>query len=87
MRVNVLRYDVTMKKQEVFTVESYVNKYYGGLKYRFAQAAGIKKQKVSVWINNGYIIINHKVYSPRKLSVLKLPENEKQIDLCERCLK
>jgi len=44
----------------------YINKYYGGNQAAFARAQGVKPPQVSQWIDKGFIVIDHRLYSHRR---------------------
>lgn len=44
----------------------YINKYYGGSQAAFARALGVKPQQVTQWIDKGFIVVDHKLYSHRR---------------------
>lgn len=44
----------------------YINQYYGGVQAAFASAAGVKPQQVTQWLDGGFIVVNHTLYSPRR---------------------
>lgn len=44
----------------------YISENYGGNRSEFARANGVKPQHVNDWLNGGYIVIDGKLYSPRR---------------------
>lgn len=52
----------------------YINKFYRGNQasfYRgnqasFARLTGVQPAQVTQWINKGFIVVNHTLYSPRR---------------------
>lgn len=44
----------------------YINQYYGGVKAAFARAVGVQPAQVTQWIDKGFIVVNHTLYSPRR---------------------
>ena len=53
----------------------YIKKYYEDNKAAFARSQEADPQQVSVWVRKGFIVIDHILYSPRR--VLKKPEINK----------
>lgn len=52
-------------------LSEYINTHYGGNKAAFARACNVLPQQVAKWINMGCIIVNEKLYSPRREMPLK----------------
>ncbi len=52
----------------------YIEEYYNGSQAEFAVAQGVKPQQVTQWINKGFVVFNHTLYSPRRDLQLKLEE-------------
>jgi len=48
------------------TLTDYINKHYKGNKAAFARSQGVKPPQVSQWIEKGFIVIDHKLYSFRR---------------------
>jgi len=49
------------------TLQEYIDKYYGGVKARFARAQGISPQHLNDWFKHGYVVSdNHVLYSMRR---------------------
>ncbi|EAR62574.1 5-methyltetrahydropteroyltriglutamate--homocysteine methyltransferase [Oceanospirillum sp. MED92] len=44
----------------------YIAVYYGGNRSEFAKANGVVRQQVTKWLNNGFYVVDHKLYSPRR---------------------
>ena len=44
----------------------YINKHYDGNQAAFARAQDVKPPQVSQWIDKGFIVIDHKLYSHRR---------------------
>lgn len=53
----------------------YLAKYYHKRKQDFAAEQGIKKQTLTNWLNNDYIVINGVVYSPKAPLVVNMEED------------
>jgi ribosomal protein L7Ae-like RNA K-turn-binding protein len=51
----------------------YINYFYAGNKSEFGRAVGVSRQQVSQWIDKGFIVVNHRLYSPRR----DLPEKNR----------
>ena len=52
-------------------IEDYIAAYFGGNKSAFARHMDVNPQQVTKWVNDGWIIVNHTLYSPRRT----VPEN------------
>jgi len=52
-------------------LNEYITIYYGGVQASFASAVGVKPQQVTQWIDKGFIVVDHVLYSPRR----ELPEH------------
>jgi len=48
------------------TLIDYIAANHGGSQVAFAKAQGVKPQQVTQWINKDFIVVNHKLYSPRR---------------------
>lgn len=44
----------------------YIEKYYGGNKSEFARSNGVLPQQVNTWLKMECIVIDGKLYSPRR---------------------
>ncbi|EHT6281543.1 hypothetical protein KXM28_004374 [Salmonella enterica] len=44
----------------------YINKFYRGNQASFARLTGVQPAQVTQWINKGFIVVNHTLYSPRR---------------------
>lgn len=53
------------------SLTDYIAAYFGGNKSAFARHMGVNPQQVTKWINDGWIVDNHRLYSPRR----DVPEN------------
>ncbi|SMB46735.1 conserved hypothetical protein [Serratia proteamaculans] len=53
------------------TLTDYIASYFGGNKSAFARHMDVNPQQVTKWINDGWIVDNHMLYSPRR----DVPEN------------
>lgn len=49
----------------------YIAAYFGGNKAAFARHMNKTPQQVTKWVNGGWIVVNHMLYSPRG----SVPEN------------
>lgn len=47
-------------------LEEYIQKYFEGNKSAFASHCGVKPQQITQWINKGFIVVEHQLYSPRR---------------------
>ncbi|MHC3013682.1 hypothetical protein [Klebsiella oxytoca] len=45
----------------------YIEKYYDGSQAAFARAVGVKPPQVTQWIDKKFIVVNHELYSPRRI--------------------
>ena len=52
-------------------LSDYIKENYG-TQVKFAQAHDIKPPQVTRWINNGFIVIDHILYSPRRELIKEL---------------
>ncbi|HCI4281972.1 TPA: hypothetical protein NO555_005357 [Klebsiella variicola subsp. variicola] len=48
------------------SLDDYIKQYYSGVKAKFARSQGVAPTQVSEWIRNGYIVVDHKLYSFRR---------------------
>lgn len=55
-------------------LNEYITIYYGGVQASFASAVGVKPQQVTQWIDKGFIVVDHVLYSPRR----ELPEHSQR---------
>lgn len=53
------------------SLTEYINTYFSGNRSEFARRMGKHPQQITKWINGGWIVVNHKLYSPRG----DVPEN------------
>ncbi|WP_058912825.1 hypothetical protein [Entomohabitans teleogrylli] len=44
----------------------YIEKYYGGNQAAFARSCGVKAQQVTQWIDKGFIVVDHQLFSHRR---------------------
>lgn len=44
----------------------FIKKYYGGNRSEFARANGVTPQHVNDWLKGDYIVIDGRLYSPRR---------------------
>lgn len=55
---------------------------YNGSNTDFAVAQGVKPQQVTQWKKNGFIVVEHVLYSPRReLASVELPLLKKEVPL------
>lgn len=47
-------------------LSDYINTYFGGKQADFARAEKVLPQQVTQWINKGFIVIDHTMYSVRR---------------------
>ncbi|MCV3264917.1 hypothetical protein OGZ01_30440 (plasmid) [Vibrio harveyi] len=47
-------------------LQQYIDLFYDGSNTDFAVAQGVKPQQVTQWKNNGFIVVEHVLYSPRR---------------------
>lgn len=61
------------------TIEEYISHNFQGNKSAFARHMEVNPQQVTKWVNDGWIVENHTLYSPRRqlpeLPELTVPEN------------
>lgn len=50
----------------MMTLLEYINKYFEGNKAAFAEQQSVKPQQITQWINKGFIVVEHTLYSPRR---------------------
>ncbi|MDC9607124.1 hypothetical protein [Xenorhabdus griffiniae] len=60
---------------EIYSLEDYVKVYYQGVKAEFARKQGVSPQQVSQWIKQGFVVIDHKLYSWRRDLIKPLNNN------------
>ncbi|MCT6516533.1 helix-turn-helix domain-containing protein [Proteus vulgaris] len=48
------------------TLQEYIKLNYNGNNAEFARACEVKPQQITQWINKGFIVIDHQLYSPRR---------------------
>lgn len=48
------------------TLTEYIEKYHAGSQADFARSCDVKPQQVTQWVNKGFIVVNHVLYSPRR---------------------
>ncbi len=64
------------------SLENYINTYYAGVKAKFARSQGVAPTQVSEWIRNGYIVVDHKLYSfRRELTIDVIEPSDKKEEL------
>ncbi|EMY0636051.1 hypothetical protein AAIC24_001811 [Providencia rettgeri] len=56
------------------TLIEYIEIYYSGNQSSFAASCDVKPQQVTQWINKGFIVVDHILYSPRR-ELTAPPEN------------
>ena len=44
----------------------YINKFYLANQTSFSRLTGVQPAQVTQWINKGFIVVNHTLYSPRR---------------------
>ena len=49
------------------TLREYINREYGGSQVRFAKSLNVKRQQITPWLKKGFIVINHVLYSKRRI--------------------
>lgn len=54
------------------TLIKYINEFYNGSQKQFAADQGVKPQQVTQWLDKGFIVIDHVLYSPRRELAKKL---------------
>lgn len=58
------------------TIDEYVVYYFNGNKSAFARHMEVNPQQVTKWVNDGWVVDNHTLYSPRRsVPELTVPEN------------
>lgn len=53
------------------TLLGYIDFYHNGSQADFARHMGVTPQQVTKWINGGWVVVNHELFSPRR----SVPEN------------
>lgn len=53
------------------SLTEYINLYFSGNKAEFARRMEVNPQQVTKWVNDGWIVEGHILYSPRR----SVPEN------------
>ncbi|WP_290012774.1 hypothetical protein [Proteus terrae] len=48
------------------TLQEYIKLHYNGNNAEFARACEVKPQQITQWINKGFIVVEHQLYSPRR---------------------
>ena len=48
------------------TIVEYIEKNFDGSRKKFADALGVHKQQVTRWINEGFIVVDGQLFSPRR---------------------
>ncbi|EOH0527750.1 hypothetical protein ACLMVZ_002393 [Klebsiella aerogenes] len=62
--------------QPAKTIDEYVDMYFNGNKSAFARHMGVNPQQVTKWVNDGWVVDNHTLYSPRRcVPEFTVPEN------------
>ncbi|EOT1738175.1 hypothetical protein ACYJGC_005132 [Klebsiella pneumoniae] len=54
-----------------YTLRGYIETYHGGVASEFARHMGVNRQQVNKWLNDEWIVINHRLFSPQR----EVPEN------------
>ncbi|HFF8537508.1 TPA: hypothetical protein ACGEYK_001638 [Raoultella ornithinolytica] len=49
------------------TLLIYIEKHYDGSQAAFARAVGVKPPQVTQWIDKKFIVVDHELYSPRRI--------------------
>ncbi|AIA71399.1 hypothetical protein WCU81_02135 [Pectobacterium atrosepticum] len=44
----------------------YIKKYYNGNQASFARLTGVQPAQVTQWLEKGFIVVDHTLYSPRR---------------------
>lgn len=66
----------------VMKLQQYIDLFYDGSNTDFAVAQGVKPQQVTQWKNNGFIVVEHVLYSPRReLAEVEPPKLKRNIPL------
>ncbi len=61
-------------------LQQYIDQFYDGSNTDFAVAQGVKPQQVTQWKNNGFIVIEHVLYSPRReLASVESPISKRNV--------
>ncbi|EMH4161643.1 hypothetical protein RJ498_000859 [Pluralibacter gergoviae] len=47
-------------------LEQYITLYFDGNKSEFARHMSINRQQITKWINGGWIVVNHQLFSPQR---------------------
>lgn len=48
------------------SLAEYIDANFGGSKSEFARHMGVTRQKINDWLNGEWIVVNGKLYSPRR---------------------
>lgn len=48
------------------TLSDYIDFYHNGNQSDFARHMGVNRQQVTKWLNGGWVVINHQLYSPQR---------------------
>lgn len=59
-------YEYDSEQASSYPLGLYIAVYYGGNRSEFAKANGVVRQQVTKWLNNGFYVVDHKLYSPRR---------------------
>ncbi|CNE43010.1 MULTISPECIES: hypothetical protein [Yersinia] len=48
------------------TLEGYIDFYFKGNQSEFARHMDVNRQQVTKWLNDGWVVINHQLFSPKR---------------------
>ncbi|HDL7535694.1 TPA: hypothetical protein ROW14_003146 [Yersinia enterocolitica] len=48
------------------TLEDYIDFYFKGNQSEFARHMNVNRQQVTKWLNDGWVVINHQIFSPQR---------------------
>ena len=51
-------------------LQAYINQRYQGNQAAFARAQGVKPQQVTQWLKKDFLVVNDKLYYPRRALVI-----------------
>ena len=58
---------------EVLTLDEYIKREHNGIRADFAEVNGIKRQQVTTWLKNDFVVIGGRLYSERRKLVKASP--------------
>ena len=64
--VDMLMAEYDSEQASSYPLGLYIAVYYDGNRSEFAKANGVVRQQVTKWLNNGFYVVDHKLYSPRR---------------------